>query len=142
MSCILRIGGENFDSENFVQRSKMEWEQNVYKGVPAATGSKRISDTSYVSVATSNAGFTDHKQQIIDTIEFFIKYKNNLHSVINTSEIDYAVVDFGVDINEKYAIQSFSFPVELVKLCSELGIGIEISTYNGLYFAEDSEKDI
>jgi hypothetical protein len=119
MSCILRIGGENFDVDEFIQKTEMEWEQKTHKGMPVVDGFKRISKTSFVSVTTSDADFANYKEQIEETVEYLNKHKNSLLHIISTTGIDYAIIDFGVNIKEGYAMQ-----------CSELGIGIDISTYN------------
>ncbi|MEO8887133.1 MAG: hypothetical protein ABI367_13800 [Mucilaginibacter sp.] len=129
MSCELRIIGENLDVDAFVNKTKMQWYRVWHKG-DNRINSKKHTDSG-VSIGASEADFDNVKLQITETIDFLIKYKENLIHINSTPDIEYAYIDFGVDsiIDEDHLIQGFFFPPELVKICAELSIGIELSIY-------------
>ncbi|MGN6181112.1 MAG: hypothetical protein ACTHNW_18160 [Mucilaginibacter sp.] len=128
---MLRISGENFDVDAFVEKTTMPGFRKYYKGEPKVKSSKRRNEHSGGSIATSEADFDDFKGQIADTIQFLTEYKNNLMIIASTPDIDYAVIDFGINsaINEHKLMQTFYFTKALIKLCAELNIEIVLSIY-------------
>ncbi len=131
MSCKLSIIGTYLDIDSFVSKTKMSGFSKSYKGDSINRVNPRKLKYSFVSIITSEAGFDDIKSQINDTISFLNKYQDNLRHISDIPEIEYATIDFGVDsvIDEEHLTQSFYFPISLIKICAELGIGIELSIY-------------
>ncbi len=131
MSCVLSIIGENLDIDTFISQTNIPGFNIKHKGDPITLVSNKKAKHSSASIITSDADFDDIKGQISDTINFLNKYRDNLKHIVNTPEIEYATINFGVDsiIDEAHLIQSFYFTPELVKICGSLGIGIELSTY-------------
>ena len=131
MSCVLSIIGENFDVDAFVNESKIRGFNVGYKGDPINKVNKRTRTFSLASITTSNADFDNIKDQIEETIEFLVKYKSSLIHIANTPGIECATIDFGVEsiIDKNHLTQSFNFPIELIKVCADLGIEIELSIY-------------
>lgn len=131
MSCGLSIIGVKLDIDTFVKKSQIDGFKKSYKGEPINAVNSRVSKYSFVSIVTSDADFNDIIGQINDTLMFLEKYRENLKHIATTEGIDYATINFGVDstISEDSLTQNFYFPIELVKICGELGIGIELSIY-------------
>ncbi|MEO8887131.1 MAG: DUF4279 domain-containing protein [Mucilaginibacter sp.] len=131
MSCVLSIIGEDLNVDAFVSKTKMKWDSVWYKGDVINRVNPKKKKHSGVSIATSEADFDDVKTQITETIDFLIKRKENLIHIATTPGIQYVTINFGVDsvIDEDHLTQGFFFPPELIKICSELGIGIELSIY-------------
>lgn len=131
MSCNLQISGKDLNINDFLAKTKMTPYRKVNKGEPLNKLGKRISDSSFAAFAASDSGFDDIKTQIKETIEFLDSNKDNLSHILSTPEVEYAFIDFGVNsmIDDDHLTQGFYFPVELLKLCGELGIGIKLSTY-------------
>jgi len=131
MSCILKISGKDLNLDEFLAKIKMTPYRKVNKGEPLNRVGKRISESSIAAFTTSDAGFDDIKDQIKETIMFLNDNKDNLSHILSTPEVEYAWIDFGVNsiIADDHLTQGFFFPFELIKLCGELGIAIELSTY-------------
>lgn len=131
MSCGLSIVGTDLDIDTFVSKTKMSGFSKSYKGDPINRVNPRKLKYSFVSIITSEEGFDDIKSQINDTISFLNKYQENLRPIADTPQIEYATINFGVHsvIDEEHLTQSFYFPIELIKICAELNIGIELSIY-------------
>lgn len=131
MSCILSIIGTDLDIDTFVSRTKMSGFSKSYKADSISKVNPKKRKYSFVSIKTSEASFADIESQIKDTIDFLSKYQDNLRLIASTPEVEYATIDFGVDsvIDEEHLTQSFYFPINLIKICAELGIGIELSIY-------------
>ncbi|MDB5112782.1 MAG: hypothetical protein JWR67_3896 [Mucilaginibacter sp.] len=131
MSCHLSIIGEDLDIDTFVNKTQMLGFKKSYKGSPIGMSATRNLKYSVASITTSEAEFDNIKDQISDTLDFLIKYKDNLRHIASTPEIEYATINFGSDstINEEQLTQNFHFTMGLIKICAELGIEIELSIY-------------
>jgi len=131
MGCVLSIIGENLDIDAFAIKTKMAWDSVWYKGDAVNKVNPRKKKYSGVSISTSNSDFDDVKTQITQTIDFLNIHKEHLIHINTTPGIQYATIDFGVDsiIDEDHLTQGFFFPPALIKICAELGIGIELSLY-------------
>ena len=134
MSCILTIGGRNFDVDNFVDKSKLQPYRKRYKGQPrfmTKPNGKKLTHSS-LSIEASKADFDNLNKQIKDTILFLKRNKKKLANVATTKGIDFAVLDFGVNLRidrKKVLIQSDLFPSELLMLAGNLGLDMELSLY-------------
>jgi hypothetical protein len=131
MSCVLRIMGENFDVDVFVEKTQMSGFNKWYKGDPLGMSANRKKKYSGASITTSFADFDDVKSQIEDTIRFLNEHKHNLKIIASTPNIEYAMIDFGVNsiIDDEHLTQSFYFTKDLIRICAELDIAIELSIY-------------
>ena len=131
MSCGLSIIGTHLDIDTFVKKTKISGFSKSYKGDDISKANPRKRKYSFVSITISEADFDDINGQINDTIIFLNKYKGNLKHITTTPEIEYATISFGLDsvIDEEHLTQSFYFPLELIKICAELGISIETTLY-------------
>lgn len=131
MSCVLRISGENLDIDNFVKKTQMSGFDIWHKGDALGLSAHKKKKSSGASIITSDSDFHDIKGQIEDTVRFLINYKNNLKIIASTDNIDHAIIDFGIDsiTNENQLTQTFRFPKDLIKLCAELHLEIEVSIY-------------
>ena len=134
MSCILRIGGRNFNVDVFTDTTKLRTYKKSYKGEPkfkSKPDGEKLTRSS-ISIETSKADFDNLKKQIADTIRYLKRNKDKLAHVASTKGIDYAVLDFGIDLRidkKKVLTQSDTFPSELLKLAGDLGLDIEFSIY-------------
>jgi hypothetical protein len=134
MSCILSIIGKNLNVDVFIKESKLRPYKVVYKGEPKfktkPTGEKKA--YSGLMIQASKADFNDLNAQIKDTIRFLRRNKQKLQHISLTKEVQYATLDFGVDLRidkKKVLTQSELFPSELLRLAGELDLDIELSIY-------------
>lgn len=131
MSCVLRILGEDFDVDTFVEKTQINGFNKRYKGDLMGRSANRKAKYSAANITISSADFDDFNLQIEDATRFLIEYKDNLKMIASTKGIEYAIIDFGVDsmIDENRLTQNFYFPKDLIRLCAELDISIELSIY-------------
>ncbi|MDE3143105.1 MAG: hypothetical protein KGL19_03050 [Bacteroidota bacterium] len=134
MSCVLRILGENFDVVKFLKKSNLKAstiflkEEPKFKTKPEGDKLKH----SGLILVVSDADFDDLSLQIKDTIRFLKKNKKGLQLISKTKEIEYAIIDFGIDLKidkKNKLIQNEFLSNELLKLSGELGFSIELSIY-------------
>src|SRR5262245_38224849 len=100
MSCVLSIRGKNFDPEKFVKESGLQPYRIIHKGDPVykskPDGIKL--EHSVLTFIASDADFDNLEKQIIDTITFLEKNKAGLLLIDSNKSIEYATLDFGVDL--------------------------------------------
>ena len=108
--------------------------KNFFKGEPQLRTKphgkkKRFSG---LSIKVSDADFNNLTQQIKDTIDFLKENKDKLWHISQTSEVEHATLDFGIELRidfQKVVYQFERFPNELLKLAGDLGLEIELSLY-------------
>ena len=134
MSCILTISGRNFDVDSFVDTGKLRPYRKSYKGQPrlkTKPDGEKLTRSS-ISIQTSKADFDNLKKQIADTIRYLKRNKEKLAHISSTKGIEYAVLDFGIDLRidrKEVLTQSDTFPNQLLKLAGDLGLDIKLSIY-------------
>lgn len=134
MSCILTIRGEHLNIEDFIQTTGLKPYKKFFKGEPRIRtnpeGKKH--PFSGLSIKVSDADFNQLDKQIEDTIQFLRSNKEKLQYISTTKEVDFATLDFAIEIRidlERVVYQFEHFPSELLKLAGNLGIGLDISLY-------------
>jgi hypothetical protein len=134
MSCILTIGGRNFNVDEFIEKTKLRPYKITYKGQPrikTKPDGEKLKHSS-LSIATSKAGFDDLAKQIADSIRFLKRHQEKLTLLSSTKGIEYAVLNFGINLRIDKAnilIQSDKFPHQLLKLAGNIGLDIELTIY-------------
>jgi len=99
------------------------------KGEPAFGKLKRLNKWSRIGFIVSEAGFDQLDEQIKDTINYLKSNVDRFSFIKTEKNIQFAGVDFGVT-NEFKWVQEFSFPTELLEVCSKIGLSIKLSTYD------------
>ena len=134
MPCNLTILGEKLDVDELISKSKLRGYTKHYIGQPMfkskPNGKKLIH--SGIGTQTSKADFDNLDKQIKDTIKYLKTHAEKLSIIKQTKEIDFAVLDFGINLRidkKKILLQSDRFPSELLKLAGDLGLDIELSVY-------------
>jgi Domain of unknown function (DUF4279) len=134
MSCILTIKGENLDVEGFIRQTGLQPYKKFLKGDPKTRSKPEGKKFSFsgLSLEASSADFNQLDKQIQDTIEFLRSNKEKLCHIAVTKEVDFATLDFGIELRidfERVVYQFEHFPAELLRLAGELGISLDISLY-------------
>jgi hypothetical protein len=132
MPCILKITGENFDVDNFVKKSNITPYKLFHKGDPklATKPNSNKMEQSGCAIEISNVDFESFSEQLDDASTYLNKNREKLQWINKTPEIQYAVLDFGLNCDSDKFVQSHYLPNEFLKLVSRLSIGIEISVYH------------
>lgn len=134
MSCILSIVGKQLDADALIAKIGFKEYKIAHKGVPkfqSKPDGDKLSHSS-ISVIISKAGFDNLKKQIKDTIKFLEKNQEKLRHIALTKEVQYATLDFGIDLRidrKKVLTQTELLPAALLKLAGNLGLSIELSFY-------------
>ncbi|MES2269030.1 MAG: hypothetical protein V4520_19860 [Bacteroidota bacterium] len=131
MSCILRIIGEDFDVDSFILLSGVSSYCVFYKDEPKSKlkpGGEKY-QFSGCAVDVSIADFDDFTEQEKDAAKYLELNYEKLKLIPSTPEIQFAVLDFGIEYDSYKFVQSKYLSTALIKLCADLGISIELSIY-------------
>lgn len=145
MSCILRIEGEKFDVDGFLEITKMEPYEKHRKGEKRLfkkTGKQLFFEESGCRFELSNADFNDFDTQRKDAIKFLNDNYKKLKSIYSfgLKKTEVPTIDFGIENQiADFWCQSEYLQPELLKLAGELNFGIEISLYHPALEDEESE---
>lgn len=140
MSCILRIGGQNFDVDLFAKTSSLVADSVWRKGERRFPNSKRIltvNDSSGVRITASDADMDEFAVQVENAIAFIRENETNLRALTALPGVEFAIFDFGLEIRPP-GWASFDFPPELLSLAGGVGTSICVSVYP---VSEETEDD-
>src|SRR5262245_59372242 len=98
MSCILRIGGDELDSEKLAAESGLAPYRIDRKGTPAAL--RRLHRTSAIHVDVSRADFSALDLQVRDAIAFLASHEAAILRTLAFPGVEDATLDFGVNFRE------------------------------------------
>ena len=134
MSCVISIIGKDLDIDDFVLKSKLKGLSKSYKGeiINATKPNGKKLEYSFVSGITSKANFNDFGNQLKDTIRYLKRNKSKLEYISMAKNVEYATLNFGMDSqidNDQRFVQTILLPKDLLILCGQLGLDIELSIY-------------
>ena len=141
MSCMLRIGGQEFDLDAFAASNSVVPDSTWRKGekrFPKSQTSTKISDTSGIRIAASDADMSELEKQIDETLQFIRKNHDELRKAIQMPGVEFAVLDFGCEIHPP-GWSSFTFPPEILSLAGSIGASLCVSVYPA---DDESEEDV
>ena len=126
--------GQDLDVDAFVIKSGLKPYKKSYKGQPRLKTKPNGDKLKYslLAIETSKADFDNHKKQIKDTIAYLTKNKIKLKHILATKEVQYARLDFGIDLTVDKThnlIQTVQLPNKLLQLSGDLNLDIELSLY-------------
>lgn len=134
MSCILRISGKHLDIDKLINISVLRPYHTYKKGEARfkgmLNGKKNVNSGAAFGVSKADSGKLD--KQIRDAIKYLTKNKIAIKKLTNNKQVESACLDFAVELRmgyNKIALQSDTFPHELLKLSGDLKVDIEISLY-------------
>jgi len=133
----LSIGGTNFNPDEFLKQAKLKIDTISYKGDPInRLPNAKIRQISFISKIICRFEDDNWNRQLEDSLAYLNKNKNKLLLASSFPGVEFINLDLALNsIIEEKLIQSFFFPVELIKICGELSISIETTL-----FAPDLEK--
>jgi len=132
--CVLHVVGETFEPTDVLQRLSFEPYSVFNKGdkrFPASATSGKLHSAGGFKCDLSRAD-GNLAQQVQDAIEFLARHFNDLNELRCEDSIQVKCLSFGYYFrpdNIDAFVQSDSLPVELLRLCAELRISIELSLY-------------
>ena len=130
---MFRFSAKKFDVDAYLKQSSLQAVEIFKPGEYQQTALESwITEYPGFCVAASEADFDDFKQQMLDTAAFIHANKQEL---INLSQIPDKVsffFDFGLEttlFEEDVWVDTFSFPIEFLRLLCETGASMELSYY-------------
>lgn len=142
MSCYLWVAGKYFDIDGFLEKTKLEVDRVGYKGKPRYKShpDKLIARHNSLQVKVSDVGFDEFNMQVQDAVKYLTDNFKKLDYIKSIDTIEYANLRFGMNSTPDKPIQSIYYPPELIKLCGELGLSLEVSIYNTDFFETGEEE--
>lgn len=127
---MLRISGEELDVDLLVTTTSLIPEAIHRKGEPRHSNRPdgQKTKTSGASFVVSDADFDQFKIQKEEAIAFLAANRQELQRLMSLPGIEGGCLDFGI-YQRDVPVQCDHFPVELVAMAGELGLGIELSQY-------------
>ena len=128
MSCVLRAGGIEFDTEAYLADSPFANVVRHRRGEPRWPGSSRLNRASGFNVTVSEAAMDDLATQIDDAIAFLDEHEDELRRLGSFEGVEEVEIDFAVAWRD-LAAQSDWFPPELLWRAGALDIALRVSHY-------------
>jgi len=125
MSTILR-GYTSTEKHSLLQSSELNIEIKVPKD-----------DKIDFIIDVTDKDFQDFNGQITDTISFLTENLSQLSDLKNKMADLYWVLDYGYNTKVatgEFAVEGLHFPLQLIRLCTELNIEILVSLFDGNLF--------
>jgi hypothetical protein len=135
MACYLRVNGENLDVDRLVTIAGFDDALDVIsifrRGEPRFPNSQPDgprNEQSGMSIRISAAGFDEFDKQIDEAFLTLNEEREMILTLQSFDGVDEIGLDFGIDWRDCVA-QFDHLPAELIRVCGELGLSIEISHY-------------
>ena len=135
MGCILRISGDKFDVDKFVDSTilKPYWVFQIGQPMNILKPKGKKYNSSGLNILTSDADFDNFDKQLKDSIKYLKKHYKELTAITKDKTITEFVLDFGITSRistGKVFTQSDTFPSELLKLAGDLNMDICLSQHS------------
>jgi hypothetical protein len=129
--CILKVSSETESFKRFAAESTSLPVLSVWdKGDIRHQATGRRYPGNRISFDVSKCDWDDLAGQICDAIAFLGQHGAELRRLLASHNVSLAFLDFPIWSRlDEVANQSDYLPVDLLRLCGEIGIGITISTY-------------
>jgi hypothetical protein len=135
MSCILRVSGRDLIPADLLRGSSLAVDRQWNKGEPRrvrGSASAQLHEDSGFTLVLSEADGDEVPAQIADALAYLSANTRYLEPILSHRSIEARYIDFAwwfpVDADGP-AAQACRFPVELLALCSKLGLALEVSVY-------------
>lgn len=132
--CVLRISGEEFNPDKFLEMSTLVPYKVMHRGdqvCPVGPRSDQVFEYGGFKCDVSEID-GNLEGQIADAIRFLKENRADLQKLRTETSVQSRWLDFGIDCRidrRKVVVQGEYLPIELIKLCGELDIEIGISIY-------------
>jgi len=141
MSCILRVDGSELNLDDCLADIRLTAYAKYRKGEPTKSVLQRgqLNDSSGFKLLASDSN--DVSIQIDEALMFLKEHHPSLKTLSVRPDIETTTLDFAwyFPVGKNGAAAQFrTFPPDLLRLCGDLKIGIEVSVYAT---AEDDDKE-
>jgi hypothetical protein len=128
MSCVLRAGGMEFDTEAYLAESPFKTASRYRRGDPRWPALDQASRTSGFNVTISDAGVGDLATQIEEAIAFLDEHEDELRRLGRFEGVEEVEIDFAVEWRD-LSVQTDWFPPELLWRAGALDIALRVTHY-------------
>jgi hypothetical protein len=132
LSAVLRACGPDFDVDAFAADSAWSLGVTYRKGDRRRPASARpggeVRDRSGFNMTVSEAGFDDLAAQVSDAVAFLRQHESEVVRLTRFPGVSDVAIDFGIS-GRDVAVQTDTFPAELVGLAGRCGIALTLSRY-------------
>ena len=90
---------------------------------------KKILTDSGAAFDVSQADLNEFDRQIEDATAFLEKHGASLEAMTAFPGVEYAVLDFGIEVRDEWAAYSDCLPTRFVRAAASTGLDIELSHY-------------
>lgn len=135
MSCILRVGGTELVPSVLLRRCPLAIHRQWNKGEPRrprGPAAARLQEQGGFTIVLSEADGDRVPAQIDDALAYLSANATELEPLLHHESVESRYIDFAwwFPVNADGPAAQFScFPVELLALCSRLGLALEVSVY-------------
>jgi len=140
MSCILRVGGQELDVGALLKQLPFTpyrtWCKGDVHGIK-----KRILTDSGAAFDVSQADLDEFDQQIEDATAFLEKHGASLEAMTAFPGVEYAVLDFGIEVRDEYAAYSDCLPARFIRAVATTCLDVELSHYRCCEEDEGEEEE-
>ncbi|MFT5292608.1 MAG: hypothetical protein ACI82F_004699 [Planctomycetota bacterium] len=132
--CTLRIYTPDIDADALTELCPLKPSSVFRKGEPRnrSNAKRGIHTASGICVPVSDAEWTDLPGQVVDAIQFLTQHESWLKQAGGLSGLSWFVLDFPIKLRigeNEIVAQTDSFPPEFLRLAGNLGLGLELTTY-------------
>jgi hypothetical protein len=128
VSCVLRAGGADFDTDAYLADSPFAHVSRYRRGEPRWPSFSGTSRTSGFSVTISDADVGDLATQVDEAIAFLDQHEDELRRLGRFEGVEEMEIDFAVEWRE-LAVQTDWFPPELLWRAGALDIALRVTHY-------------
>ena len=139
MSCILRVSGKNLEIGALLRQLPFAPYRIWCKGSVDEIR-KKVSVDSGAAFEIRGADLDEFDLQIEDATAFLEKHGASLKAMTEFPGVEYAVLDFGIEVRDEYVVYSDCLPATFIQAAATSGLDIELSHYRCLEEDEKAEK--
>ena len=132
MSCVFGIWGKHFDVDLFLSSTNMHpAPYQVHRRGEIYLIDKKRHYSSSVKFHASRAGTDQFRRQLHGAEKFLLRNKDEIIKAAQLPlGIQFMYLDFAVDHDTKWFMQTFEFPPSLCSVAGELKVTLAISIYS------------
>ena len=132
--CTLRIYTPDIDADALTELCPLKPSSVHRKGDPRRPSNPKrgFHTASGICVPVSDAEWDDLPGQVVDAIQFLTKHESWLKQAADLPGLSWFVLDFPSNLrigDNDIVAQTDVFPSDLLRLAGNLGLGIELTTY-------------
>ena len=130
MPCVFRIAGKSLDLSRLLGEITLRPYRTWLIDTPRVPGNPKSKDNvdSGACFDASKAEMNAFDTQVSDATQFLKEHKADLGTILSFPGLDYAVLDFGIELRPVF-IHSDYLPTDFLQAAASAGVSVELSHY-------------